>query len=407
MCSNRTNKLGPVLSVLFATVVSGVSALANDFPATPATAAGVSVTVVATGLHDPRGLAIGPGNEIYVAEAGTTVGPFVPPPPPPHNEPPTRTRCEMYWPVGPKLPGHTGGVSRIDANGGAHVVTDGLPSAGANRLIGGDRFGAAGIGFRGERMYVMVNGGGCAEGHPSEPNGLYQVFSDGSYVPRIDLSAYLRSHVDSKSELDEDFEPDGTWYNLLRAFGGFYAMEPNHGVLLRLDDDGSASLFVDILGAVRTLEGDGDQTWTALVRHGSEFYIGTLGRIDLDFDAAIYRVSRDGSEVTRVASGLHGIVGVAFDRAGRMYALETTASGVSPPLSDPTVGRLVRIERDGSLTPLVTGLTFPTALIAGRDGAFYVSNCGYHCDDRATGESLAVGQVLRISIAGADAESLQ
>jgi hypothetical protein len=407
MCSNTTSKPGSVLTMLIATAASGGSALAADFPAVPSTAAGVSVTVVAGGLHDPRGLAIGPGNEIYVAEAGTTVGPFVPPPPPPHNEPPTRTRCEMYWPVGPKLPGYTGGVSRIDAHGGVHVVTDGLPSSAANRLIGGDRFGAAAVGLRGQRLYVMVNGGGCAEGHPSEPNGLYQVFSDGSFVPRIDLSAYLRSHENSKSPLDEDFEPDGTWYNLVRAFGAFYAMEPNQGVLLRLDDDGSASLFVDVLGVVATLEGDGDQTWTALVRHGDAFYLGTLGRIDLDFDAAIYRVSRDGSRVERVASGLHGVVGVAFDRDGRMYAVETTASGVAPPLSDPTVGRLVRIESDGSLTPLVTGLTFPTALIAGRDGAFYVANCGYHCDDQATGESLGVGQVLRISIAGADAESLQ
>ena len=133
MCSNRTNKLGSVLSVLITTAVSGGSALAADFPAAPSTAAGVSVTVVANDLHDPRGLAIGPGNEIYVAEAGTTVGPFVPPPPPPHNEPPTRTRCEMYWPVGPKLPGETGGVLRIDAHGGVHVVTEGLPSSAADR----------------------------------------------------------------------------------------------------------------------------------------------------------------------------------------------------------------------------------------------------------------------------------
>lgn len=49
------------------------------------------------------------------------------------------------------------------------------------------------------------------------------------------------------------------------------------------------------------------------------------------------------------------------------------------------------IEKDGSLTPLVTGLAIPTALIAGRDGAFHVSNCGYHCDDQTTGATLGVG----------------
>ena len=62
------------------------------------------------------------------------------------------------------------------------------------------------------------------------------------------------------------------------------------------------------------------------------------------------------------------------------------------------------IERDGSLTPLVTGLAFPSALAAGPDGAFYVSNCGYHCDDLESGESLGAGQVLRISIRGVRAE---
>jgi hypothetical protein len=382
----------------------GGASLADSFPPTPSAATGVAVHVVAGGLHDPRGLAMGPGNEIYVAEAGTTVGAFVPPPPPAPNEPPTRQRCEVYWPVGPKVPGFTGRISRIDRNGDQHVVADNLPSAAANRLIGGDRFGAAGIAFRGQRLYAMINGGGCSAGHPGEPNGLYQVFSDGSSVPRVDLGAFLRGLEDSKSPVDGDFEPDGVWFNLLRAFGAFYATEPNHGAFVRIGDDGSVTLLADLIAAVKANDGDGDHTYSALVRHRNSFYVGTLGRIDRDFAGSIYRVSRDGSNVSHMATGLHGVLGVAFDEDGRMYALETTSSGVAPPLSDPTAGRLVRIETDGSLTPLVTGLAFPTALIAGRDGAFYVSNCGYHCDDQATGATLGVGQVLRISVEGVVAD---
>jgi hypothetical protein len=369
-----------------------------EFPPAPAPASGVTIEIVATGLHDPRGLAFGPGNELYVAEAGTTVGLFVPPPPPPPNEPPTRTRCEVYWPVGPKTPGFTGRISRIGRNGHVHVVAENLPSSSANLLIGGDRMSAAGIAFRGQRVYAMIAGGGCSQGHPSEPNGLYQIFRDGSWAPRVDLGAELRASEDSKSPTDGDFEPDGTWYNLVRAFGAFYSTEPNHGLLVRIDDDGSVSRVADLIAAVQEQQGDGDYTYAALTRHEDAFYVGVLGRIDLDFAASIYRVARDGSSITQVATGLHGVLGVAFDRAGRMYALETTASGVAPPLSDPTVGRIVRIERDGALTPIVTQLAFPTAMIAGRDGAFYVSNCGYHCDDRATGESLAAGQILRVTV---------
>ena len=380
------------------------SADAAGFPP-PATAGrGIKVDVVAQGLNDPRGLAFGPGGALYVAEAGTTVGAFVPPPPPDPVEPPTRTRCEVYWPVGPKTPGYTGRVTRIGHHGYKQVVVVDLPSTAANRLIGGDRMGAAAVGFRGGRLYVMVNGGGCAEGHPSEPNGLYRALGNDAWTPRVDLSAFIRATEDAKSPLDGDFEPDGTWFNLVRAFGAFYTTEPNHGLLVRIDDDGTASLVVDLIAAVRAQDGDGDYTYAALTQRGKYFYVGTLGRIDQGFAGAIYRVSRDGSEVKRVASGLHGVLGVAFDDRGRMYALETTAAGVDPPLSDPTVGRLVRIERDGSLTPLVTGLAFPSALAAGPDGAFYVSNCGYHCDDLESGESLGAGQVLRIAIRGVRAE---
>ncbi|MCE3285159.1 MAG: repeat containing protein, partial [Steroidobacteraceae bacterium] len=210
------------------------------------------------------------------------------------------------------------------------------------------------------------------------------------------LSTFLRGLNDTKSPLDGDYEPDGTWFNLVRAFGAFYSTEPNRGTFVRMDDDGSVTLVADLIGAVRAQDGDGDYTYSALVRHGDHFYVGTLGRIDRDFAASIYRVARDGSSVTRVVSGLHGVVGVAFDALGRTYALETTASGVAPPFSDPTVGRLLRLDADGAVTPLVTGLAFPTALLAGRDGSFYVSNCGYHCRDGA-------GEVLRITVPGAAA----
>jgi hypothetical protein len=402
------HKRCPPLAAAFVATAAGSmigSAQADAFPPAPVAAAGVTVTVVAGGFRDPRGLALGPANELYVAEAGSTIGTFVPPPPPAPNEPPTRQRCEVYWPVGPKIGGFDGRVSRIDRNGNVHVVADELPSAAANRLIGGDRFGPAAVAFRGQRLYVMNNGGGCSAGQPSNPAGLYEIFSDGSWVPRADLGAFLRGLEDNKSPTDGDFEPDGTWFNLVRAFGAFYGTEPNHGTFVRIDDDGSISLVADLIGAVKAQDGDGDHTYSALVRHRDAFYVGTLGRIDADFAASVYRVSRDGSEVTRIATGLHGVTGIAFDRAGRLYALETTAAGVAPPLSDPTAGRLVRVEPDGSLTVLVSGLTFPTALLAGRDGAFYVSNCGYHCDDSETGASLAVGQVLRVVANGAESES--
>jgi hypothetical protein len=98
------------------------------FPPLPTAHGGARVTVVASGLHDPRGLALGAGDSLYVAEAGIDEGAFVPPPPPAPTEPPTRTRCEVYWPVGPKTPGNTARISRIERSGSVVPVVVGGPS---------------------------------------------------------------------------------------------------------------------------------------------------------------------------------------------------------------------------------------------------------------------------------------
>ena len=366
---------------------------------------GARISVIASGLHDPRGMSFGPGSELYVAEAGTTQGVFVPPPPPlidPASQ--TRTRCFVDWPVGPATPGYTGRISKVSASGKVVVVASGLPSFATNTLIGGDRMGVSAVAFVADRLYALTPGGGCSHGHATDPNAFIRVLRNGENFPVFDLGDYLRSHPDSKSPLAGDFEPDGTWYSLIHAFGAFYTVEPNHGVMLRLQENGALTRVVNLWEMVQQIDanGDGDKTFTALTQHHGAFYIGTLGRINQDFAAFIYRLSRDGSQIKQVAQGLHGVVGVAFDKRDRLYALETTAAGVNPPLLDPTKGRLVRVESDGSLTEIVTGLAFPTALIAGKHGELYLTNCGYHCDDRSafppTLTSLEAGQILKVTI---------
>jgi hypothetical protein len=402
--SNRTVHRARLL-LLAATVAGPVGA--QSFPPLPVAHEGSSVTLFASGLHDPRGLALGPAGSLYVAEGGTTEGVFTLPPGPPLTDL-ARDRCQMYWPVAPVVGGYTGRVSRIDA-GGQVVVADGLPSVALNSLIGGDRSSAAAVALIGQRIFALISGAGCSHGHPSEPNGIYRIYSDGTAQPIVDLSNLLRGLNDVKDANDPTFEPDGSWYSMVHAFGALYAVEPNRGTFVRASVNGEVTVLADLIDAVNRTEGDGDQTWTALTQRGNHFYIGTLGRIDTDFAAAVYRLARDGSEITRVVSGLHGVVGIAFDKPGRMYVLETTAAGVNPPLSDPTAGRLVRVESDGSLTPILTGLAFPTALLAGHDGALYVTNCGYGCNDRssfpASLPSLQAGQVLKVVLAGTGASA--
>lgn len=399
-----------------ALVLASPGAAQADFPPAPTAHAGARVQVVARGLNDPRGMALGAGGVIYVAEAGTTTGVFALPKAfdpgagPPFtwepSEPPTATRCEVYWPVGPVTPGYTGSIARIGRNGRVTRIAEGLPSAANNLLIGGDRLSVAAVAQAGERLYALVVAG-CSHGHPGDPSAVHRVHANGTTTAIADLSNYLRTNPDSKDPGQGDYEPDGAWYALIRAFGAFYAIEPNRGVLVRVTDRGAITPVADLIASAAAIrpDGNGDQTWSALTSHRGAFYVGTLGTIPGDFAASVYRVSKDGSRMSLVASGLHGVLGIAFDRQGRLYVLETTQAGVDPPLSDPTAGRLVRVEADGSVTPIVTGLAFPTALIPGRKGEFYVTNCGYHCDDPpGSGVSASAGQVLRVVVPGSPAD---
>jgi len=376
----------------------------SGFPPFPTAHGGARVSVVAEGLHDPRGLALGPRGSLYVAEAGTDEGVFVPPPPPAPSEPPTRDRCEVYWPVGPVTPGNSARVSRVERSGAVVPVVVGGASSANNLLIGGDRLGFSDVTLIGRSPFAIRAGGGCGRGHPEAPNGIVRVRSDGTTELLADLSAYLRSSVDSKDPASGDFEPDGVWNSLVWAFGAFYAVEPNHGILVRVDRRGRVERVADLIAAVARLDSshDGDRTFTTLVAHEGSLFVSTLGRIDTDFAADIYRVSPRSGAVEHVATGLHGVFGLAFGADGALYALETTQAGVVPPLSDPSAGRLVRVDSYGSHTDIVTELAFPGGLVAGREGELYVSNCGYHCDDRSAFPtslpSLRAGQILRVDL---------
>jgi hypothetical protein len=85
------------------------------------------------------------------------------------------------------------------------------------------------------------------------------------------------------------------------------------------------------------------------------------------------------------ASGVEKVLGLAF-RGGKLYALEmSTAAG----MPKPGTGAIARVTRHGPAHTVVSGLTFPTGMTVGPDGAFYVSNQGF-------GFGAGQGQILRI-----------
>jgi hypothetical protein len=371
-------RVGGVATIITAAGSAIVLSAASITPRTGTNPAPATVTVYASGLNDPRGLTFGPDGRLYVAEAGSggasisTVG-----------------DCDQVTAIGPILGGNTARIVAVDPNGSVTPVVQGMPSSEAIPEVGGDKLGISAVGFLGNHLYGLLPGAGCSHGHLLDHNAIFAVTASG---PRTvaDLSEWILANPGAKGAevpRSPDYEPDGTWYSMLFDRGRFLALEPNHGLLVSVHP---------VTGAV-TLERElytefGDHTYASMAVDRGDVYIGTLGQIvftangpDLNasFDAGIYRIGSNGA-AAQVASGLKAVLGVAFDKRHRMYALQS-------PIFVPGTGSLVRVDPDGTIVPIVPGLNFPSGVILGPDGAFYVSACGYHCAPGA-------GQILRIEV---------
>jgi hypothetical protein len=333
-----------------------------------------SVSVFATGFNNPRGLKFGPDGNLYVAEGGlggsdSTVG-----------------QCDQVVPpVGPYTgstndPLRGGRISRVSRTGAVTTVVRGLPSSQTSAATGGLVSGVGDVAFVGQRLYALLAGAGCSHGVAAVPNGVIRVGRRGTWSLIANLSAFLAAHPVANPE-PADFEPDGTWYSMVSVRGVLYAVEPNHGELDRITPRGAISRVVDVSAS------QGHAVPTALAHHGV-FYLGNLGGFEAN-DAAgdehVYRVTPNGALRVR-ASGLEKVVGLAF-RRGKLYALESSTAAGNPV---PGTGAIVRVRHGIPVKPVVSGLTFPTAMTVGPDGAFYVSERGF-------GFGAGGGRILRIA----------
>ena len=95
-----------------------------------------------------------------------------------------------------------------------------------------------------------------------------------------------------------------------------------------------------------------------------------------------------------VATGLPTVLATAWDDRGRRYALESVTAAGFPldPAANPFgTGKVVRIAPNGTQTTVVEGLTVPTAMTFGPDGALYISNIGF-------GAPAGAGEILRAEL---------
>lgn len=332
----------------------------------------VKVSVYASGLNDPRGLKFGPDGYLYVAEGGTG-----------GTHQTTSMQCTQVPGVGPYSGSATGGrISRIDHHGHRFTVTDRFPSSQTSAATGSLISGVADVAFIGHTMYALTAGAGCSHGVPGTFNGVARVGPNGSISWIANLSAYQKHHPVQNPEPD-DFEPDGTWYSMVSLHGYLFALEPNHGELVRISQDGAIRRVVDVSAS------QGHIVPTALAYRG-HFFIGNLNTFPIVAGSSKVLELTGNRQLWPAADRLTTVVGLAFDCHSRMYVLEnTTGKGNAQPT--PGTGKVVRIDPSGARTAIITGLTLPTAMTFGPDGALFVSNAGF-------GLPPGMGQVLRFDL---------
>ena len=337
-----------------------------------------NATVFATDLNNPRGLKFGPGGYLYVAEGGvggnhSTVG-----------------QCVQVPAVGPYTGSDIGSrISRISTAGERTTVADNLPSSQTTPQTGGFVLGVGDIQFVGDTLYAVIAGAGCSHGVPDIPNGILRVHPDGSTTPVANLSAFQQANPVAHPDPD-DFEPDGTWYSLVSLHGALYGVEPNHGEIDKITLDGQITRLVDMSAL----------PWigpSAMVVHHGDFYVGSLTPFPVTQGIAkVYKITPAG-EVSVFAEGLTAVLGIGFHK-NQLYVLETSAAVTSPgPPVIPGTGRVVRVTDSGALEPVVTGLTFPTAMTFSRRGDLYVSNFGF-------GFPPGAGQIVRVELPHRDGD---
>jgi hypothetical protein len=121
------------------------------------------------------------------------------------------------------------------------------------------------------------------------------------------------------------------------------------------------------------------------------YYIGELTGFPFPSGAAnVYRIDQTTGTRTVAHAGFTNIVDLTFDPAGNLYVLQISTNGLASSMG-PGPGALIKVSSGTGMRTTIAsqGLSFPTGLTIGPDGAFYVSNLG-----NAAGS----GQVLRLTL---------
>jgi hypothetical protein len=334
--------------------------------------------LIAGGLLNPRGIVVGPDGMLYVAEAG-------------EGGDATIVVEGQTFNIG-----HTGRVSKIDPSTGARTtVADGLPSN-AHPMFG--TTGPADVAFLGGQLYYVQTHGGAAWGFPDEPTGLYKVNADGSVTLVADIGAFNVANPvsDVTSGRQLDIEPGGNPYRMTVRGGAFYVVDGNQNQVMKITPDGTITRLTEFPGHPVS-------TGITYDPDGGPFYVAMLGREPFSPEQGkVVSVGATTGDVHEIAAGYSALTDVGIGPGGQLYALQFAeqAPPGGPPLA-PFTGKVLRVS-GGTMTPVVGGFTFATAMTF-SGAKLYVVNHGLSVI--APGEVWAIDDIRTVPPVPAPAPS--
>lgn len=351
------------LRAIVALVLAGVVAVFAATAAGSGSSAGGPFVVVASGLDNPRGIALGPHGKIYVAEAGRGGRECV------------ETENEEGELVTLCL-GRTGAVTLIRGDDQRRIGPR-LPSIAEED--GSFATGVHDVSLAGGKRVFAVLG-----------DGLTDTETFGRNVRR--LGTLLRLHGDDAeivanlAAFEAAKNPDGGDVNP-NAYG-VLALPRKHQVVadaggnallsVKRREISTVAVFPPQLVDAPPLPGfppqiPAESVPTAVARGpDGAYYVGEFTGFPFPVDKArVWRVV-PGEEPEVFATGFTNIIDLAFGRHGSLYLLEFAKAGL---LSGDPTGALTRIAPDGSRTEIASaGLVLPGGVAVRRNGTIYVTN---------------------------------
>jgi hypothetical protein len=327
-----------------------VSKLAGRAPSHPPSPANAPYTVIASGLHAPRGLSIGPGDRLYVAEAGLGGG-------------------------------NNGAIDEIRNPNSPHPTLRPIVSGLASIISPeGDILGVSGLSAHGNgSIYAVMGESQEATGNPAlgrllkvTPSGHFKVVANPGRV------GYLFTGANPQLDPGGQY-PDANPYGVLALPGRTFVLDAGANTLNEVFANGTTRILAYF---ENNITADSTPTCAAQGPDGA-LYICTLSLVDsLVFgpSAKIYRVDPNalggGNTVPIIgaanewATALWPINGCAFGRDGSLYITELITA------SDFSGGDVVKIPfHNPAMHISLTNQTLPIpgGVAVGRDGTVYAA----------------------------------